>query len=414
MKFTLGLLALVAFLFTAEAQPGSGTDYTIGKRDTVYSKILDEEREIFIYLPHGYWGMDEEVTNSPVTIVLDGEAQFLQTASASEFLSAALNGNDLMPRTIVVGIPNTDRLKNLTPEKDYSRNDSTFAESTGGGPQFLDFITKELIPYIDSQYSTIPKRTIIGHSYGGLMAFEALLTKRTYFDNYLVIDPSVEYNSGSYIKRVVDSLRNADLKDEKLFIARANNVPLFLRNADTRGDTSRIMQMPLAGERFKLIATTENWNLDYKFVDYQSDDHFSIPYGATHEGLRYFFDYFPFKEITNYFHPSNRDTDLVKRLKAHFEMISEELDSNVKPMQGYLTSWAFGVAEYERHDLALSLFDYSISLYPDVASAYGAKGYYLLQEGKENEALNLFEKSYTHEEDPAILAEIARLKAQQK
>ena len=69
---------------------------------------------------------------------------------------------------IVVGIPNTNRGRDLTPTEvdiDFFTGDSIQYVS-GGGNIFLDFIEKELIPYIDETYPTTPYRTFVGHSFG--------------------------------------------------------------------------------------------------------------------------------------------------------------------------------------------------------------------------------------------------------
>ena len=129
------------FAIRSYGQTVENEKYAIGEKSTVFSSILGEEREIFVYKPKGFCGMDEEMENYPVTYVLDGESQFLNTVSAIEYISAAPQGNDLMPRTIVVGIPNTNRVRDLTPKKGLLGQDSTSLEMTGGGTLFLEFIT---------------------------------------------------------------------------------------------------------------------------------------------------------------------------------------------------------------------------------------------------------------------------------
>ena len=64
-----------------------------------------------------FGGMDDSLDMYPVTYVLDGESQFLNTYSAIDYLSSSALGNDNMPRTIVVGIPNKNRNRDLTPTK---------------------------------------------------------------------------------------------------------------------------------------------------------------------------------------------------------------------------------------------------------------------------------------------------------
>ena len=89
------------------------------------------------------------------------------------------------PRMIIVGILNTNRMRDLTPthiQGSPEYDDSTIFKSTGGGKQFMSFMEKELIPYIDSTYSTAPYRMFIGHSLGGLMVIDALFHHKHLFN----------------------------------------------------------------------------------------------------------------------------------------------------------------------------------------------------------------------------------------
>ncbi len=211
----IGTLLLTIGLYSQEIT--SPVEYSIAEQHKIYSNILEEERELLIYTPSGFWGMDDKVENYPIVIVLDGESQFLHTLSTIDFLSAAPFGNDILPRSIVVGIPNTNRNRDLTPTNGIIGKDSTSIEITGGGKNFMNFIVEEVIPFLETNFSTSNHRTLIGHSLGGLMVFEALLYKREYFNNYLAIDPGLGFDNGSYFKTIIDTLRTGDLRAENLF-----------------------------------------------------------------------------------------------------------------------------------------------------------------------------------------------------
>ncbi|MEW6369042.1 MAG: alpha/beta hydrolase-fold protein [Acidobacteriota bacterium] len=51
-----------------------------------------------------------------------------------------------------------------------------------GGLRFLSFLSKELIPYIDSRHRTTAHRTMYGQSAGGQFALFSLLTEPEVFD----------------------------------------------------------------------------------------------------------------------------------------------------------------------------------------------------------------------------------------
>ena len=73
-----------------------------------------------------------------------------------------LGDNGIVPRMVVVGIPNTDRTRDLTPTHvDVMFGDSAFARTSGGGAKFMDFVEKELIPYVESKYPVTGYRTFV-------------------------------------------------------------------------------------------------------------------------------------------------------------------------------------------------------------------------------------------------------------
>ena len=72
----------------------------------------------------------------------------------------------------------------------------------GGGRNFLDFIEKELVPYIDKNYRTEPTRTLVGHSLGGLLAVNSYIDENSLFDDYLSIDPSIWWDDKTMLEKV--------------------------------------------------------------------------------------------------------------------------------------------------------------------------------------------------------------------
>ena len=138
----------------------------------------------------------------PVVYLLDGDAHFYSVAGMIHQLSE-VNGNTLFPEMIVVGIPNTDRMRDLTPTHSPTgyTGDSTGVGSSGGGEIFMSFIEKELIPYIDSLYPTAPYKVFIGHSLGGLTVINALLHHTRLFNSYIAIDPSMWWQNQLLLKQ---------------------------------------------------------------------------------------------------------------------------------------------------------------------------------------------------------------------
>ena len=126
----LTLSILTAFVFAQGKVEKESI--VIGKIDSVQSNILDENRKIWVHVPDGAANNKERF---PVVYLLDGDAHFSSVVGMIQQLST-VNGNMMCPKMIVVGIPNTDRTRDLTPthvDVDPMMNDSAFVRTSGGG-----------------------------------------------------------------------------------------------------------------------------------------------------------------------------------------------------------------------------------------------------------------------------------------
>src|SRR6478609_8133775 len=152
MKRTIVVILAAVITLTAAAQKDN--KILIGTIDSVYSKILNEQRKVWIYTPGITSGYQGAPRRYPVLYVLDGDAHFHSVVGMIQQLSQA-NGNTVFPEMIVVGIPNTNRTRDLTPThilSDPPMMDSSGSKATGGGENFVAFLEKELMPHIDSLY----------------------------------------------------------------------------------------------------------------------------------------------------------------------------------------------------------------------------------------------------------------------
>lgn len=151
-------------------------------------------------------------------ILLDGAAFFKTTAGIVHFMSSDRNRNYFMPETIIIAIKNVDRERDFRVTKIKTRRVNTM----GGGKNFLNFIEKELISYVDKNYRTEPYRTLVGHSLGGLLTLNSYLDKSSLFDAYLSIDPSVWWDEKT-MRSKIDGVKPISFK-KKIYIATANLV----------------------------------------------------------------------------------------------------------------------------------------------------------------------------------------------
>ncbi len=148
-------------------------------QEDINSSILGEQRKLLIHLPPEY----DPSQIYPVMYVLDGTSQDFRIAGIAEILNRARIVQDM----IIVGIPNTDRNRDLTPH--YILQD-TDGEAFGKGDEFLSFLTDEVIPFIESKYPVNQYRMLAGHSRGALFTFYAYLEKPEIFNALFCFSPA--------------------------------------------------------------------------------------------------------------------------------------------------------------------------------------------------------------------------------
>ncbi len=170
---------------------------TIGEQIQIESKILNEERTLNIYLPHGY--IQDSLKTYPVIYLLDGsiDEDFIHIAGIVQF--GSFSWINMLPESIVVGISNVDRKRDFTFPTQNNEDKLEFP-TTGESAKFIQFIEKELQPFINSEYKTDSINTLIGQSLGGLLATEILFKYPELFDNYIIVSPSLWWDDESLLK----------------------------------------------------------------------------------------------------------------------------------------------------------------------------------------------------------------------
>jgi predicted alpha/beta superfamily hydrolase len=173
----LALIALIAA--PASAQGANRYRLTIGTVDSLKSTTLNETRKYLVYTPPSYDDTLFTPQRYPVLDLLDGDAHFHSVSGIIQILGTGVNGTYAVPEMLVVAIPNTNRLRDMSPTKVTAGLDgkpNPGLASSGGMGNFLAMIKNELIPAVDSKYRTTPYRVFVGHSLGGITTIYALYT----------------------------------------------------------------------------------------------------------------------------------------------------------------------------------------------------------------------------------------------
>jgi predicted alpha/beta superfamily hydrolase len=266
---TLTLLLFITTLTFAQDKK----EFSIGETATIKSEILKEDRFLNIALPEGYDALKDE--KYPVIYLLDGSANedFLHVVGLVQFFNLQFN----MPKTIIVGIANVDRKRDFT----FPTTDKELIEAfptTGKSEAFINFIEKELQPYINSNYKVSDKKYIIGQSLGGLVASEILIKKPELFTNYIITSPSLWWDNETLLvtaKKEIQKQKNLNL-----------NVYLAV------GKEGKVMEND-AKSFAKIIETTAKNKIDFHFEYFPNENHATILHNSIYKA---FVLEYPYKE----------------------------------------------------------------------------------------------------------------------
>jgi predicted alpha/beta superfamily hydrolase len=401
---SISILLLLLASTTIHAQVNN--QIIIGNADSVYSKILNENRKIWIYVPDnnspdGVFAKQ----HYPVIYILDGwEPTFSSVVNIVQLLSGG-SGNLAYPQMIVVGIPNTNRTRDLTPTHIISAPmmDSMSASVSGGGEKFISFIEKELIPHIDSLYPTAPYRTFIGHSLGGLMSVYTMMNHRKLFNSYVAIDPSMFWDDQKILSQAKETLEKNKFEGTSLFLAIANSM-------NNGSDTSIIG--PIMRATFQLgdyLLTNKTNGLISASKYYPEYDHQSVPLIAQYDALRFIFNFynynFPFAE---FFNPSYKSDSL---LSNHYKMISKRMGYTVSPPEQFVNGIGYQLMSMNQLDRAKYFFEMNIENYPTSFNAYDSMGDLFEKKGNKEKAIGYYSKSLSIRETADTRQKLEKLKA---
>jgi predicted alpha/beta superfamily hydrolase len=261
-----GIIFLLCILLPIHLLSQNGL--CIGKSDTIYSSVLNEERTYWLHLPPNY--SDSTAKYYPVIYLLDGDLFFNILVSVQG--SYANGRQPLMPECIIVGILNTDRTRDLTPSKSAFRREGKRyggdKEVGGNSEPFTDYLCKELRSKINKACRTNGNNTIVGHSFGGLFVLATLFRHPELFDAYVALDPSFWWDHGVINQIAGKFVEEQSFENKKLYVGIATLM---------RPDVNNI-HWQVAGEfQNAVLSKTIKNGLQLKWKEFAEESHGTIP-----------------------------------------------------------------------------------------------------------------------------------------
>lgn len=279
MKQILFLFILIGgsfFSFSQSKQSNNGgKPLIIGEVVELQSAVLSEKRTLNIYPPVGY-NLKDTITY-PVVYLLDGglDEDFIHITGLYQFNS--FPWIHLVAPSIVVGIVNTDRKRDMTyPTKDTA--DKRRYPTAGHSDKFIRFIEQELQPYMQKKFRLNSSATIIGQSLGGLLVTEILLKKPTLFNKYIIVSPSLWWDDGSLLDQSIGLLQNSVSEKTVVYLGVG-------KEGLTPGDKPRVMEVD-ANLLADKISAVKNKNLSVHFDYLPQENHATIMHQAVLNALR--------------------------------------------------------------------------------------------------------------------------------
>lgn len=378
--------------------------YYQGHQDSLYSDILEETRQLLIYLPQSTRGITMAETPSPVVFMLDGNSQFSLFTQILKQLSY-----DAIPPSIVVAIVNTNRTRDLTPTTMDSDPTGFDVSKSGGGDTFLDFIEKELIPYIDQKYQTTPYRTFIGHSLGGLLSGYALATRPHLFNNVISLDPTTTWDDAILVKKLKSAADQGKLAGKGYVFAVADAEPTGNPKVDSLLSTFRI---PNEQVRDLLSKRTD---LSFLYKNYPLGTHQDMVIPGIYDGMKSLFSWYADLqlEIIDAADPivgsSKTTEELIKSLESIYQRMSARFGYPVNPQEDMINSlgyWALQVGDLER---SKKLFEMNIENYPESANAYDSMGDFYVASDQKEKAIRFFKEALNRDENAGTRKKLEEL-----
>jgi uncharacterized protein len=320
--------------------------YDAPSRFTIKSAVLGEERAILVRTPPGY---ERDGQRYPVLYMTDGDAHMLHTTGTVSFLAR----NNRMPEMIVVGIPNTDRTRDLSPTHvaQAPGNPNVRFPTSGGADKFLKFIETELIPQIESKYRTQPFRALAGHSLGGLFAVHAMLSRPELFNAYIAVSPSLQWDNFVLIDRAKEFFKNRKDYNRTLYVTLGNE-------PGDIGDAFNLFKDVLAKQQTKGFV--------WEAVQMSDEDHGSVVLRSHYAGLR--------KAFEGWQYPRDPNTGAIigdfKTVEEHYRKLSERMGFTLNPPEPLVNIVGYQLMGAGRMDDAIAAFKSNVERYPQSANVY--------------------------------------------
>ncbi len=345
--------------------------------DKIYSEKLSAEREITIQLPRDY-NLEEE-KRYPVFIVFDGDYLFKIVSGNVDYMSF---WGDI-PEAIVVGINQIDSRYN-----DTSVVDNINFTPISSTANFFEFVSQELIPYINKNYRTTNFRVAVGHERTANFINFFLIKKVPIMNGYIAVSPK-------YTKKMKEYLA-------QYLISSSQNIYYYLStsNEDFQSISEDVLDFN------QRLDSLNNENIHYKFQNLVIPSHYTLPAYTIPYSIEDMFSIY--KDINRIEYDSiilKLETSPVKyleekyeKIKNHFGVIKEMSINDFIAVEQYID-------EKEKFHFFKDLAKLATSKYRETILPSYYMGRFYEETGDAEKAMHIYRSAYNMEDIAGITKE---------
>jgi predicted alpha/beta superfamily hydrolase len=344
-------MAINIFIFSLLFKPIE----VFSQKITIKSEYLKQERTINVFLPEGY---ECSKATYPIVFVTDGSV-------LSNYIHGLFIYNwDIYPPVIIVGINQINRGKELVPQEDGKIHE-----------KFSNFVNKELLPRIESDYRTNGLNILIGHSFGGYFSLVCMLENPKI--NYAIsISPTIW---GRYEKKV-------DLRLKEYSSVNQNKIYFGIAESDYSTLKKGVIKLN------NFVKNNSELKIESNIEEYSNEDHNSSILIGARKGLDKIFENWPtvfppekWNEVSK-----KKDTSIFYN---YFHNISKKTKKSIIPSEDDYNSLGYFYLKENKIIEAIKVFNKNAYLHPCSSNVYDSLGEAHEKNNDFKKALKSYEKA---------------------
>lgn len=206
----------------------------------------------------------------PVIVLIDGQALFATAVTAARLQATRSEVTGVAPAVIVgIGYPGEAPF-------DAERRQRDLLPVAGGADRFLATIIAEILPAVERVAPLDPaRRTLVGHSYGGLFTLHALFTQPHLFGAHVAGSPSIWWNERA-ILATEERFRTGTGRAGRLLIAVGGAEQEAAADDEPRRRERRIMARMRDNAAEMSTRLSGSDRVECAFVEWPGENHVSV------------------------------------------------------------------------------------------------------------------------------------------